>query len=104
MNYARSIVFDTDKSASYSIAVGDLNGNNIPDLVIANVNSFNTVFLSINKGNKWQKIVLGKEKLNTYDIVLADINNDGKPDILESNSDEINKYYINLGPPVKTDN
>ena len=70
------------------VAVGDVNGDGIPDLVVGNYNSQN---VSILLGNGAGGFTLFGSPINTnggagpYSIVLADVNGDGKLDILVGN-------------------
>lgn len=95
MDYSRSIVYDTSSNSSYSLSIGDIDGNGSMDIVVANSRKPNMVFLNFEKGTSWKDQILRNQDLATYDIILADLNNDNKLDIIESNSDAINYYYIN---------
>ena len=53
LDYSRKKEFDSSSSRSYSVAVGDLDDNGSPDIVIANVGEPNKVFLNTQAGNSW---------------------------------------------------
>ena len=87
--------FDSEKSFSYAVSIGDLDLDGDMDIVIGNSRGPNAVFINEKGGQSCGKIQLAPQEFNTYDIIVADLNKDGRLDIIESNSDEINKYYFN---------
>lgn len=65
-----------------SVAVGDLNGDRIPDLAVANVHGNS---ISIFRGNSSGALkLLEKVQVNGYpqDVKLVDVNGDGKLDLV----------------------
>jgi hypothetical protein len=78
-----------------SVAVADVNGDGVPDIVVANVrrNLTDQVFAASNIGvmlgngdGTFQSVVTypsGGSELQS--VVIADVNNDGRPDILAAN-------------------
>jgi RHS repeat-associated protein len=74
----------------HAVAVGDLNGDGIPDMVVAdNANFFGSVQVYLGKGDgtfgppKEIDIQAGAEAV--FDVVLADLTGDGKLDIVTCN-------------------
>ena len=64
-------------------------------IVVGNSGESNVVFMNIEDGKVWKKILLSCEKFNTYDIIVSDLNGHGRLEIVEGNSDELNRYYFN---------
>ena len=86
------------------VAIGDLNNDGLPDVVMTSNMGDNTVYL--NKGNfKFQDITKGsgfrQDKMWSTGVVMVDINGDGWLDIYICNSGNMsngnrrNKLYIN---------
>ncbi len=69
----------------FSVAVGDVNGDGKPDLVVANHGS-NTVSVLLGNGNgsfpSQQTFATG---LDPVSVAVADVNGDGKPDLIAAN-------------------
>ena len=75
-------------SGPESMALGDVNGDNIPDLVVANtaVTPTGTVSILLGNGNgTFQTQVTYSTGREPRGVALSDLNGDGKPDILVAN-------------------
>jgi hypothetical protein len=83
--------FATGESPS-RVAIGDLNGDGIKDIAVANYKSNNITVFIMNKHGVAASYTI---KTGTFPdgIAIADLNGDGKGDIVVSNS---GKYYINI--------
>jgi hypothetical protein len=69
----------------YSVAVGDFNGDGIPDLAVANSNS-NNVSVLLGKGDgTFNAAVNYGAGTNPYSVAVGDFNRDGKPDLATAN-------------------
>jgi hypothetical protein len=69
-----------------SVAVADLNGDGIPDLVTAN-NGDNTVSVLLGNGNgTFQPALNFPTGIAPVFVTVADLNGDGKPDLITANS------------------
>ena len=71
-----------------NIAVGDLNGDGKPDIVVANFNSGDSGTVSVFRNTSQNGIISFDPAINiqtgsgTVDVAIADINLDGRPDII----------------------
>jgi uncharacterized membrane protein len=90
----RSVVkYDSGGYGAFSVAVGDVNGDGKPDLVVANVcaNSNCTnggsvaVLLGNGDGTFKAAMSYGSGGENAYSVAVDDVNGDGKPDLLVAN-------------------
>ncbi len=79
-----------------SVAVGDVNGDGIPDIAVADLTS-NTVSVLLGNGNGTfqapQSFATGDEP---FPLALADVNGDSKPDIVVANEGD-NTVSVLLG-------
>jgi hypothetical protein len=83
--FAPQAVYSTGRKP-YSVAVGDLNRDGIPDLVTANFDS-NTISVLLGKGDgTFQPASDYSVGSNPVAVVVGDFNGDGKPDLAASNS------------------
>jgi len=84
LNFAPQLVFPTGKQP-FSVAVGDLTGNGVPDVVTANAAN-NTVSVLMGNGNgafgPAQTYAVGSRP---YSVAVADLTGDGEPDIVTTN-------------------
>jgi hypothetical protein len=84
-------------SASSSVAVGDFNGDGMPDLAVTNFND-NTVSILIGNGDgSFQSPVDYPVGTNPIWVAVADFNKDGKLDLAVANNADINGVSILLG-------
>ena len=69
----------------FAVAVADLNGDGMPDIITANAFD-NTVSVLLGNGNgtfqPQQTFAVGSRP---YSVAVADVNGDGKPDIVTTN-------------------
>jgi hypothetical protein len=83
-----ALSFDTGKQA-YSVAVGDFNGDGIPDLAVANVDS-NSVSVLLGKGDgTFQAAVNYAGGSGAISVTVKDLNGDGFVDLV------VAAYYSN---------
>jgi hypothetical protein len=89
------VKLQTNKNSTIDIAIRDLNGDNLPDLVLANRDNIpNEIF--INKGNRQftKKLDFGSGTFETRSVAIADMNNDGILDIVTGNINGSNIVYF----------
>lgn len=74
--------------SSTALAVGDVNGDTLPDLALSNTNHYaNKLILNNGTANPFgtsPPLAIGAEEAYSYDIALADVNADGRPDAILS--------------------
>ena len=92
-----------------SLAIGDVDGDNDPDLVMGTFNGPNVVFLGDGNGNLGgspsTEIEFGQAGDLTWAIVLGDVNGDTIPDVVTGNSRQQHRVYLgdgngNFGSPA----
>src|SRR5579863_708606 len=72
----------------YGVAVGDLNGDGHPDIVVANDNAFNdadlnTLFVLLNNGDgTFRQGGIYQTGVESVNVSIADLNGDHKPDLV----------------------
>jgi len=90
----------TQKNFSASIRIGDLDGDNHPDIVVANGRHWpQQNFVFFNQGRSQFKRVrpLGQDLVASYATELADLDNDGDLDIAVGNDTTPNAIFLNDG-------
>ena len=94
-NNITSDAFDTE-----SIAIGDINNDNFPDIVCGNAFDVNRLYLNNQTSSPFTGITginIGSDKNLTESIVLADMNNDQRLDVIAGNWNDSNRLYYNTG-------
>ena len=92
----------------YSVAIGDINGNGMPDLAVANTgNNYVSILLNMTTpGSDVFSFSTHTDFLTgsaPRSVALSDLNGDGKPDMVVANSSSITvSIYINTTTPGAT--
>ena len=101
--FQTAVTYDSGGYTAQSVAVGDLNGDGKPDLVVANSNS-NTVGVLLNNGDGTFQtaVTYPSGGYDAYSVAVADVNGDGKLDVIVaslyvSNNDNSGTVGVLLG-------
>jgi hypothetical protein len=83
---------------TFSLAIGDMNDDDRPDVVVGNYGQ--QKYLLLNTGDSpsnWPRLVLGPASVeNTFRVAIADINGDGRPDVVAGNAAQQNNALLNM--------
>ena len=82
------------KIAPYALAVGDVNGDGKPDIVVGNVEAPSVVHYNDGSGRRFHSVHFGDNKGTVYGFAMADVNGDGIMDIAAARSDAPNVLYF----------
>ncbi len=90
--FLSALTFNSGGIDATSIAVGDVNGDGIPDLAVANrcgrgpcTGGVVEVFPGKGDGTFGPPVTFGSGGLGPSSVVIADVNGDGKPDLVVTN-------------------
>jgi hypothetical protein len=97
-----------DSPYTKAISLADMDGDGDLDLVVANKDQINKLYLNNGSSEPFhdiQGIDIGSETDPTYSIALGDLDGDGDVDLVAGNGTDdgtgfINKYYLNTGSPI----
>ncbi len=93
LSFAPMVTYNSGGSQAWGVAVGDVNGDGKPDLVVGNFcpttgkcgNGVVGVLLGNGDGTYQPALSYGSGGYQANAVVIADVNGDGKPDILVAN-------------------
>ena len=78
----------------YAIAVGDMNRDGKPDVVIGYVTAPGSVFFNDGTGHSFEQVRFGDGRGSVYGLALGDLNGDGYRDIAAARSEAPNVLYF----------
>ena len=87
-----AVAYGSEGIADLSVAVADVNGDGIPDLLVANYLSNNNsdgsvgVLLGNGDGTFQPAITYATGGVGAVSVAVADVNRDGKPDLIVANA------------------
>src|SRR3984957_18644486 len=77
------VIYSSGQRDAWSIAVADVNGDGMPDLVVSDGDeSFVSVLLGNGDGTFQPALSYASGEGGTFSVVVADVNGDGTPDVL----------------------
>ena len=80
---------------TYSIAIGDMNNDRLPDIVVGNAGQPNAVYFNAGDGLSFREQSFGSASGITYNLAVGDLDEDGFLDIAVANSDGQNPIFLN---------
>jgi outer membrane protein assembly factor BamB len=90
--FQAAVSYETNAVYAYSVAVADVSGDGIPDLLVANLSNNNgtsgavSVLLGNGDGTFRAPVIYGSGGYESLSIAVADVNKDGKLDLVVSNT------------------
>ncbi len=82
---------------TFSVAVGDVNGDGALDIVVGNKGKQNLVYLNNGTGTIWTPVTFGTVTASTYSLAVGDVNGDGALDIVAGTYNGQSVVYLNNG-------
>ncbi|MBI2201035.1 MAG: choice-of-anchor D domain-containing protein, partial [Armatimonadetes bacterium] len=95
-NFTTGVNFGPGSDGTTSVALGDVDGDGDLDIVVANYNGQNVVYLN-NGDCSWTGVNFGTGSDGTISVALGDVDGDGHLDMVAGNDGQQNVVYRNNG-------
>ena len=82
--FQAAVTYDSGRGLAFSVAIGDVNGDDKPDILVANGSG--RVGVLLGNGDGSFRAAVGYKSLNAQAVAVADANGDSKPDLVTANS------------------
>ena len=101
-----TITYGPAPGATRAVVIGDVNGDNKPDLIVGVFGGKNVLYINDGTANPFASLpglVIGAEDDDTTSLALADVDGDGDRDLIVGNAgSDLNRVYLNDGAGVFT--
>ena len=94
------LIGEDDTDISFSIALGDMNGDGLLDVVSGNAGDTNKLYLNEGSPYPFSNLtgdVVTTDALSTHTTILGDVDGDGDLDVATGNVNQPNRLYLNNG-------
>ncbi len=92
VSFAKAVNYNSGGGGADSVAMADVNGDGIPDLIVVNLNQSDGgevggvgVLLGNGDGTFQPSVTYTSGGFSPYSVAVGDVNHDGKPDIVVAN-------------------
>ena len=89
--------YGTGQDETRSVAVGDVNGDGIPDVIAGNIGQLNAVYFGNAERTFSSSATFGEPQSRTYAVAVADLDRDGDLDVVAANVGARNVAFFNQG-------
>lgn len=96
-NWTGSDLPGSNSQSTWSLALGDVDGDGDPDLVLGNYEQTNRLYRNGGSGGFTAAGSIGSQTDITFALSLVDVDGDGALDLIAGNFIEANRLYLNNG-------
>jgi len=96
-SFATALSVSDRSTVPYALAVGDLNLDGAPDILVGNVEAASVAYFNDGTGSDFHPVSFGDDQGTIYGFAVGDVDEDGRPDIAAARSDAPNVLYFGGG-------